>query len=191
MIIIPNLENLEMKLKKLVRFGTLFATVLLLTGHSNSQDADKQIPITDALFKCLTEMSKSASGAFFVDNLLGNKAATETVAASTSGGQYPPGSIISLVPTEVMLKHQPGWNAATADWEFIELEVSAAGSSIIRRGTTDVVNQFGGNCFDCHKLARPEWDFVCGTDHGCAPLPIDRATIMAVQASDPRCIKED
>lgn len=180
-----------MKFQKVFRLGTLVATVLLLTSQSNSQDAEKQIPLTDDLFSCLTEMSKSASGAFFVTNLLGDIAATEAVAASSTGGQYPPGSVISLVPTEVMVKHQPGWNAETADWEYIELEVSDAGSKIIRRGTTDVVNRFGGNCFDCHKLARPEWDFICGTDHGCAPLPIDRATIMAVQAADPRCIKEN
>ncbi len=180
-----------MNYQKLARFSALLAAVLLIASPSNSQDADQQIPITDALFKCLTDMSKSASGAFFVDNLLGDKAATEAVAAASSGGQYPPGSVISLVPSEVMVKHQPGWNAATGDWEFIELEVSAAGSKILRRGTTDVINQFGGNCFDCHKLARPEWDFICGTDHGCAPLPIDRATIMAVQSADPRCIKEN
>lgn len=130
-------------------------------------------------------------GAFFVDNVLGNRAETEAVAQSATGGKYPPGTIISLVPTEVMLKHQPGWNAATSDWEFIELEVSAAGSTIIRRGTTDVVNRFGGNCFDCHKLARPEWDMVCGTDHGCAPPPFSREDILAVQAQDPRCIKEN
>lgn len=178
-----------MKYPTILRFSSLIAIVLLVTSQSNSQDADKQIPITDTLFKCLTEMTKT--GAFFVDNVLGDKAATEAVATSASGGSYPPGSIISLVPTEVMLKHQPGWNAATGDWEFIELEVSSAGSKIIGRGTTDVVNQFGGNCFDCHKLARPEWDFVCGIDHGCAPLPIDRATIMAVQSRDPRCIKEN
>jgi len=184
-------RELIMKMQKFFRVLTLMTTMLLLTSQSNSQDADKQIPVTDALFKCLTEMSKAAAGSFFVDNILDNKAATETVAASTTGGQYPPGSLISLIPTEVMLKHQPGWNAGTNDWEFIELEVSAEGSKIVRRGTTDVVNQFGGNCFDCHKLARPEWDFVCGSDHGCAPLPIDRATIMRIQAGDPRCVKEN
>lgn len=147
--------------------------------------------MTEDLFKCLTEMSKSGSGTFFVDNLLGNNAATESVAASTTGGQYPPGSVISLVPTEVMIKHNPGWNAETNDWEFIELNVSAEGSTIVTRGTTNVVNRFGGNCFDCHKLARPEWDLICGTDHGCAPLPFDRTAIMGIQNADPRCVKED
>jgi hypothetical protein len=176
---------------KILRFGLLLSATILLTSQSSSQDASKQIDITADLFKCLTEMSKSGSGSFFVDNLLGNKAATETVAASATGGQYPPGSVISLIPTEVMVKHNPGWNAGTNDWEFIELNVSAEGSEIVHRGTTDVINRFGGNCFDCHKLARPEWDFVCGTDHGCAPLPIDRATILAIQNGDPRCVKEN
>ena len=68
--------------------------------------------------------------------------------------------------------------------------VSEAGSEIAVRGTTEVVNQFGGNCFGCHMLATPEWDLICGIGHGCAPLPIDRETIANIQKSDPRCMKE-
>jgi hypothetical protein len=117
--------------------------------------------------------------------------ATQAIAASENGGIYPPGSVISLVPTEVMVKHNEGWNPQTNDWEFIELNISASGSEIAARGTTDVVNRFGGNCFGCHQLARPEWDLICGTDHGCAPLPIDRETIISIQNSDPRCVRED
>ena len=164
---------------------------LLLIGQSNSQKNDLQLDVTKDLFKCLTEMAKAGSGSFFVDNILGNLDATLAIANSPTGGQYPAGSVLSLIPTEVMIKHEAGWNPATSDWEFFELTVSAEGSEIVSRGTTDVINRFGGNCFGCHQLARPEWDLVCGTDHGCAPLPIDRATIMGIQNGDPRCIKED
>ncbi len=90
-----------------------------------------------------------------------------------------------------MIKHEAGWNEETNDWEFFELNVSEAGSEIAVRGTTEVVNRFGGNCFGCHMLARPEWDLICGTGHGCAPLPIDRATIANMQNADPRCLKDD
>lgn len=172
------------------RFIYLAITALFLT-HSQAQDASKQLDVTAALFDCITEMSKAASGTFFVDNLLGDLAATEAVAASETGGTYPAGSVISLVPTEVMVKHNEGWNPETNDWEFIELNVSEAGSEIAVRGTTDVVNRFGGNCFGCHQLATPEWDLICGTDHGCAPLPINRETIIGIQNSDPRCVRED
>lgn len=164
---------------------------MLLIGRSNSQDADRQLSVTDDIFKCLTEMTKSLNGDFFVDNVLGNLDATVAAANSEDGATYPPGSLITLVPSEAMLKHESGWNAATNDWEFFELDVSEQGSTIKVRGTTEVINQFGGNCFGCHVQARPEWDLICGTDHGCAPLPLTRETIANIQNSDPRCNKED
>lgn len=172
------------------KFLLLLSCALLLTGRSNSQDAERQLSITDDIFKCLTEMTKSLNGDFFVDNVLGDLDATVAAANSESGASYPPGSLVVLVPSEAMLKHESGWNAATNDWEFFELDVSEQGSAIKVRGTTEVVNQFGGNCFGCHVQARPEWDLICGTDHGCAPLPITRETIANIQNSDPRCRKD-
>jgi hypothetical protein len=52
---------------------------------------------------------------------------------------------------------------------------------------TEVVNRFGGNCFGCHAAAKPQWDLICEQDHGCKPLPIPTATIVAIQKADPRC----
>lgn len=142
--------------------------------------------VVDALsFKCLDDMT--AVRHFFVDNLLGLHEETVAVAESTDGGTYPPGTVLQLVPTEVMVKHRPGWNAATRDWEFFELDVSADGSSIRNRGFVDVVNRFGGNCFTCHIKAEPKYDLVCEQGHGCDDIPISREQIAAIQASDPRC----
>lgn len=177
--------------QKSIQMALVFCFSLAAISQSNSQDKDKQLDVTEDLFKCLTEMTRSSTGAYFVDNMLGDLAATVAVANSETGGEYPAGSIVSLIPTEVMIKHEAGWNEATNDWEFFELTVSEAGSAISVRGTTEVVNRFGGNCFGCHMLARPEWDLICGTGHGCAPLPIDRATIANMQNADPRCMKED
>ncbi|NNC78457.1 MAG: hypothetical protein HKN77_10870 [Woeseiaceae bacterium] len=150
--------------------------------------AEPEVPdlvIDAASFKCLDDMT--AVRHFFVDNLLGNDEETIAVAASTDGGTYPPGTVLQLVPTEVMVKHRPGWNAATRDWEFFELDVSADGSSIRNRGFVDVVNRFGGNCFACHIKAEPKYDLVCERDHGCDDIPITREQIAVIQASDPRC----
>lgn len=174
----------------LTRFIVL-TTIGLALGSAYAQDETKQLDVTAALFDCITQMSKAASGNFFVDNILGDLEATQAVADSETGGSYPPGSVVSLIPTEVMVKHNPGWNPATNDWEFIELNVSESGSEIAVRGTTDVVNRFGGNCFGCHVMARPEWDLICGSDHGCAPLPITRETIVGIQNSDPRCTRPE
>ncbi|MDA0929602.1 MAG: hypothetical protein O2861_16115 [Proteobacteria bacterium] len=176
-------------LKNSLKLLTSLTLALFIVGQSSSQDADKQLDISAELFKCLTDMARAGSGAFFVDNVLGDLDATLVVANSETGGSYPPGSVIALVPTEAMVKHETGWNPATNDWEFFELNVSEAGSEINVRGTTSVVNRFGGNCFDCHKLATPQWDLVCGTDHGCAPLPIPRETIVNIQNTDPRCVR--
>jgi hypothetical protein len=167
----------------------LAGAALLLAGQAMTADNSKQIEVSDDSFNCLTAMTQV--GEYFVDNLLGNLEATVAVAQSATGGKFPAGSVVSLIPSEVMVKHQEGWNPATNDWEFFELKVSEAGSTIGVRGTTEVVNSRGGNCFGCHNLARVEWDLICGTDHGCAPLPVTREQIHNIQAGDPRCVRED
>ena len=146
-----------------------------------------EFTIDASSFVCLEEMT--AIRHFFVDTLLGDLEATVAIAESTDGGVYPPGSVVQLVPTEVMVKHPPGFNAATRDWEFFELDVSADGSSIRNRGFVDVVNKFGGNCFGCHIKAEPKYDLICELDHGCDPIPVTREMIAAIQAEDPRCVE--
>ena len=165
------------------RLALLFALTSVMAA-----DAGKQIPVDDTTFRCLAEMTPIRG--FFVANLLGKLDETVKVASSPTGGKYPPGSVVQLVPGEVMVKHHEGWNPSTKDWEFFELTVSEAGSKIKTRGTTEVINRFGGNCFSCHVAARPEWDLVCEKDHGCAPLPIKTEQIVAIQKADPRCKKK-
>ncbi|MFQ6004840.1 MAG: hypothetical protein ACE5OQ_04985 [Woeseia sp.] len=151
-------------------------------------DDTVEVQVTADTFRCVTEMTPVRE--FFVDNVLGDVEGTLEVATSVEGGEYPPGSVVQLIPTEVMVKHGKGWNAATRDWEFFELDVSAAGSSIRNRGSVDVVNRFGGNCFACHVEAGPEWDLICGKDHGCDPIPVTAEQILGLQQSDPRCGQE-
>ncbi len=123
---------------------------------------------------------------FFVDNRLGHLDEAVAIAEANEGGTYPVGTIIQLVPQEAMVKRRAGWSPDTNDWEFFFLDVSAEGTTIVDRGTDDVVNAFDLNCASCHQAADPEFDMVCETDHGCEPLPIGRDIIDAVQASDPR-----
>ena len=160
----------------------------LVISQSYSADDSKKIDVSESAFKCLSELA--ASGRFFVDNILGDLDATLAVANSSDGGTYPAGSLVSLVPIEAMVKHEEGWNPATNDWEFFLLDVSSEGTSIAQRGGAEVVNN-AGSCFGCHQLARPEWDLVCGVDHGCAPLPFTLEQIRGAQAMDPRCTKEN
>lgn len=123
---------------------------------------------------------------FYVDNLAGNLAGTVKVAQAATG-DYPVGSVLQLVPTEVMVKRDKGFNAGTRDWEFFELTISPTSSTIRVRGIEDVNNRFGGNCFSCHVKARPEFDLVCDNNHGCDGIPITRPMSGALQRTDPRC----
>ena len=158
--------------------------VLLCAGHAVAEDSTG-IPIDGKSFKCLSQMTKVKH--FYVHNLLGDLDATVAVAKSETGGVYPPGSVLQLFAGEVMVKQKPGFNPATKDWEFFELDVSAEGTKINKRGFVDVNNRFGGNCFGCHIAAKPEFDLVCEQDHGCAPIPVTRPMFSALQKTDPRC----
>ena len=160
----------------------------LIISQSYTADDSKKLEVTESAFKCISALA--ASGRFFVDNILGNLDATLAVANSSSGGNYPPGSLLTLVPDEAMIKHQQGWNPATNDWEFFLLDLSAEGASISARGGAEVASP-SGSCFGCHQLARPEWDLVCGVDHGCAPIPFTLEQIRGAQSMDPRCTNEN
>ncbi len=159
-------------------------TVLLWLFASSFAAASEPLEINKDSFKCLTEMTKVRH--FYVDNLRGDL--KETIKVATAGqGEYPPGSVVQLVPGEAMVKHDKGLNGATKDWEFFELDVSAEGTKIRRRGFVEVKNKFGGNCFACHVKALPKFDMICETGHGCDPIAITRPMIAALQKTDPRC----
>jgi hypothetical protein len=160
----------------------MIAAVMLGSAHAA---APTPVPVKDSSFGCITKMTPVRG--FYVDNLLGKLDETLAVARSAKGGSYPTGSVVQLVPTEVMVKQPPGTSPVTKDWEFFELNVSAEGSTIAKRGFVDVANRFGGNCFGCHVQAKPQWDLICETDHGCAPLPVKHHVFAALQRSDPRC----
>jgi hypothetical protein len=165
--------------------AVLFVGVIFLVSASGSRANDDQRPIVASSFRCITSMTPVRQ--FYVDNLRGDLQGTLAGANSPTGTVYPPGSVIQLVLGEAMVKRDKGFNAATRDWEFFELDVSKDGTQIRTRGFADVVNRLGGNCFACHVAARPEWDLVCEADHGCASILFTRAMIGALQRTDPRC----
>jgi hypothetical protein len=151
---------------------------------STSTTQLEDVQVTPKSFRALKTMTPVRG--FFVDNLIGDLDATLAVARSKDGGEYPPGTVLQLVPQEAMVKHRQGFNPTTNDWEFFFLDVSAGGTKIVTRGVEEVVNRFGGNCMACHSAADDKFDFVCEDDHGCAPLPIGDDIIRAVQNADPR-----
>jgi len=167
--------------------GVAVAADLPATPAATAAPAVTVIPVEvdDDTFRCIRKMTPVRH--FYVDNLLGNMAGTLAAANAPKGAVYPAGSLVQLVPTEAMVKREAGFNPATGDWEFFELDVSATGTRIVKRGFAEVNNRFGKNCFGCHAPARDPWDFICETAHGCEPIPIDHQMTGALQRSDPRC----
>jgi hypothetical protein len=153
--------------------------------HTDPPDPGKAILVTEDTFVCLKKMH-SVRG-FFVGNLLDKLDDTVSAAMQPEGASYPPGSIVQLIPAEAMIKHHKGWSIKTNDWEFFALDVSEEGTKIKARGTTQVKNKFGGNCFECHQKAKPQWDFICEEGHGCDSLPIPDFLIRRAQRNDSRC----
>ena len=95
------------------------AALLLACPIMAAAPAAPQLPtITENSFRCVTQMTHVRH--YYVDNLAGNLAGTVHAAESTTGEPYPVGSVLQLVPTEVMVKREKGFNAATHDWEFFE-----------------------------------------------------------------------
>ncbi len=168
-----------------IRISSVFIIFSLFSASLIAAEATSSVEVKDESFGCVMEMTPVRG--FFVDNLLGDLEKTLEIANSENGGKYPPGSVVQLVPGEVMVKHDEGFSVATNDWEFFELEVSAESSKIAKRGFVDVVNKFGGNCFGCHVKAEKKWDLVCETGHGCDPLPLTKKMLSVIQKTDPRC----
>lgn len=141
-------------------------------------------------FRCITTGTHVRH--FYLWNDLGHLDEALAVASSETGGRYPVGTVIQLIPTEAMVKRFDGFNAETHDWEYFFMDVSESGTTIVERGSDPFIGPTGvnnqvANCHDCHKGAEPQWDLICEEGHGCDPLPFTPRMIEAVQQSDPRC----
>ena len=176
--------TIQLAASGILKICVAISVLLIGPAMAAAPAAPGSFPISDASFKCITEMTHVRH--FYVDNLAGNLTGTVKVAQAGSG-DYPVGSVLQLVPNEVMVKREKGYNAVTRDWEFFDLNISPTSSTIRVRGFQDVNNRFGGNCFNCHVKARAGFDLVCDNNHGCDPVPFTRAMSGALQRTDPRC----
>jgi hypothetical protein len=155
------------------------------TSGTTDTTAVEDVVVDAADFKPLADMTRVRG--FFVDNVAGDLDGTLAVANDVEGGTYPVGTVIQLIPQEAMVKRAPGFDPDSNDWEFLTLDVTATGTTIVTRGGSEVVNRFSGtSCAGCHSAAEPQFDFVCEDDHGCAPLPVGDDVIAAIQNADPR-----
>lgn len=166
----------------------LAAGAAIVASCATDQPTATAFKVEDSSFRCMSEMTPVRH--FFVDNLAGNLAGTVKV-AQAGKGEYPVGSVVQLVPNEVMVKMPKGTSPPTKDWEFIWLDVDKSGQKIGIRGFQEANNKFGLNCFACHVKARPEFDLICETSNGCDPIPLSKPMFKALQRTDPRCKGSD
>jgi hypothetical protein len=144
---------------------------------------------------------------FRITNVLGKAKLKRAIkVAERQRGRYPVGTIIQLIPFEVMVKHRRKFSPETGGWEFLtlqgfrrfqlELDPETGDPIIDTQGTTEVTNFFGGNCFGCHSKADKTFDLVCERDHGCDSLgPLlsgftAEDFINLALAGDPRCAEQ-
>jgi hypothetical protein len=155
-----------------------------IDGSTDAPAGVEDLDMKASDFECVLHWTMV--GGYRITNKLGHDPLPIANNAA-GGGAFPVGTIIQIVPTEAMVKRRTGFDAMTHDWEFFSLGVSASGTTINMRGTTAVLNAFGGNCLTCHAKAMPAFDMVCGTTHGCDPLPLSEAQLISLQNGDARC----
>jgi hypothetical protein len=170
-----------------------FALVLVLGSLlvcAGCGEPDTEAPAEDfeaaaTDFECLQNWTQV--GVFRITNRMGHlDEALDLARDQEIGKQFPVGTILQIFPTEAMVKRGPDFDPPNHNWEYFELDVSAVGSTIRRRGRDDVINRFGFQCFGCHQAAQ-DFDFICGHSHGCDELPISDDFILLIQQIDPRC----
>jgi len=194
---LKTLRLLGMNFKTCLGFIILIIPLLLACGNEKSGKKSKDMctvsynandcNMSASDFECILNWNEV--GSFRITNKLGRLEEALAVANSPTGGTYPPGTIIQVIPIEAMVKRDSSWNPATNNWEFFTLELSASETKILSRGTTDIATQFGGrNCVECHSKADSQFDFICTDNHGCDPLPdIFTSLIEPLQNGDTRC----
>src|SRR5579883_949426 len=127
--------------------------------------------ITEKSFGCVLDLPKVRNTRIQNPDPEKLKEAIRIFRDRVSGAEYPKGTILQLIPTEAMVKHDRADFPKTDGWEFFALSVSADGTKILDRGDKVLNTSLKKPCLDCHSPAA-KFDFVCEKGHGCAPIPV-------------------
>ncbi len=150
--------------------------------------AADDLVITEKSFGCVLNLPQVRNTRIQNPDPAKLKEAIRIFRDSVSDKDYPTGTILQLIPTEAMVKHERAAFPRTNGWEFFALKVSADGTVIQDRGDKVINASLKKPCLECHSPAA-KFDFVCEKGHGCAPIPVTDQQIAAMQAADPRCKK--
>ena len=144
--------------------------------------------ITEKSFGCVLDLPKVRNTRIQNPDPQKLQEAIRIFRDSVPDKEYPTGTVLQLVPTEAMVKHERSAFPNTNGWEFFALKVSADGTTIEARGDNVINASLKKPCLGCHSPAA-KFDFVCEKRHGCAPIPVTDQQIAAMQSADPRCKK--
>lgn len=147
--------------------------------------AAKDFEATERDFECLLNWDKVNNVRIFNAKPRLLRKAKRVLESGRPNRKYPVGTIIQLIPQEAMAKRKKSFNPDGNGWEFFQLGVSAAGTTIVSRGA-DAINFIDLPCKNCHAKAAT-FDFVCEKGHGCNPIPLTDELIDTLQRADPRC----
>lgn len=155
------------------------------TWENTYQGDGEDAFVTDEAFGCLAEWFEVGRASY--KNINGHEEQMRAVALGQSPGPYPVGTIVQAIPSEAMVKRGAGFADDAGDWEFFKLDTVNGRSVITERGGSEVRNP-AGSCAACHGKAEARYDFICGEDHGCDPLPPGMSNLFeVVRAGDVRC----
>ena len=157
---------------------------LYLAVHVTADD----VVVTEKSFGCVLELPKVRNTRIQNPDPEKLQEAIRIFRDSVPNQDYPTGTILQLIPTEAMVKHDRAAFPKSNGWEFFALQVSAGGTKILDRGDKVLNTSLKKPCLSCHSPAA-KFDFVCEKGHGCAPIPVSDQQIAAMQAADPRCRK--
>ncbi|HUA19761.1 MAG TPA: hypothetical protein VMB25_13520 [Bryobacteraceae bacterium] len=157
---------------------------LYLAVHVTADD----VVVTEKSFGCVLDLPKVRNTRIQNPDPEKLQEAIRIFRDSVPNQDYPTGTILQLIPTEAMVKHDRAAFPKSNGWEFFALQVSAGGTKILDRGDKVLNTSLKKPCLSCHSPAA-KFDFVCEKGHGCAPIPVSDQQIAAMQAADPRCRK--
>src|ERR1700722_2442926 len=163
------------------------ASLILCAYFAGTLSADDLV-ITEKSFGCVLDLPKVRNTRNQNPEPQKLQEAIRIFRDSVPDTQYPKGTILQLIPTEAMVKHDRASFPKTNGWEFFALKVSPDGTTILDRGDNVLNTSLKKPCLGCHSPAA-KFDFVCEKKHGCAPIPVTDQQITTMQAADPRCKK--
>src|SRR5580704_491632 len=106
--------------------------------------------ITEKSFGCVLNLPKVRNTRIQNPDPEKLKEATRIFQDSVPDKDYPTGTILQLIPTEAMVKHERSAFPNTNGWEFFALKVSADGTAIQERGDKVLNTSLKKPCLDCH-----------------------------------------